>query len=62
MMFVSCNPWESYLQELIASNERDRLIYDLERDVQWEIDNGLHDTETTVEYIPVELLPEVQRG
>ncbi len=56
-----CDPWESWLQQMIAENERDWRIMQLERDVQWEIDNGIRDEETDIEYTPVELLAEVQR-
>lgn len=59
--FMLCNPWESYIQQIIEQNEREYRIHQLENDLQWEEDNGLHDYETDVEEVPVELLPEVQR-
>lgn len=58
----TCDPWESWVQQMVAENERDRRIYELEQDIQWEIDNGLHDEEGVVEFVEVELLPEVQRA
>ena len=34
--------------------------WNTEQDIQWEIDNGLHDCETDVELMPVELAHELQ--
>ncbi len=55
-----CDPWESYITELVRENEAERRIYELERDIQWEIENGYHDERTNIHYVPVELLPELQ--
>ena len=55
----TCNPWESWIAQLVEENERDRKIYELEQDRQWEIDNGLWDEETNIDYVPVELLLEL---
>lgn len=61
MTWFWCNPWDSFMARIEAECERERRIWDLERDVQWEIKNGLRDEQTDIEYTPVELLPEVQR-
>ena len=55
-----CNPWDSYVAQLEAENERDRRIYELEEDQARELELD-PDEMISVELVEVELLPEVQR-
>ncbi len=60
MIVFCCHPMESWIQEQIESCRRERRAEEFELDVQWGIDNGLHDEEMDIQHVPVELLGCIQ--
>ncbi len=56
------DPEARWIASMVEQNECEQRIYMLENDLKWEEDNGLHDYETDVDYVPVEFLPVMNGG